>query len=496
MYASYSSLLPVGQNMSLLQRPLTFLCISLCVLSVSHIPARAEQTASTMNGTTGQEATPAVTVEQPLPTITAQGQTKNATTIGTAETAAPADAENIPSGKDSLSVNGTRKDTPSSNATSANGTSLNTAPKDIPVSNATRKEIPSVNGTRKDTPSANGTKKGVSHNATSPKAASPEKSPQGDGWQSIDSGTRPAYAGIHGGTAPITVLRSSNGMLIAFSGQTGNDFTHVVRGNTANASAAPQNAPKEDPKDAPRDEPKGEPQPEANAPAQANNATSEQNSGQESAEKKQSETDAPGTALNSTDTQATTDLASTPDQTAGTPTSTQNATAPASPQPVADATSAPPSTASTSSTTSGTPASPISQASQPVKETAQPTPPASETHKAQSPQSSQSPPKSPGDKGAQTDKASTPVTSPQGSKADTPATQSDTKANPAQTLIFASADMAKELTGSDTIVPFGLPLPGETVEAPAAPPPAPVAPKVPKLRLGDYQRILSHTGSL
>lgn len=68
-------------------------------------------------------------------------------------------------------------------------------------------------------------------------AADPAAS-DAQGWQSIDSGTRPAYAGIQGGTAPLTILRSSNGLLFAFTGQTGNDFTQVLRGNSANASSA------------------------------------------------------------------------------------------------------------------------------------------------------------------------------------------------------------------------------------------------------------------
>ncbi|MDR2160724.1 MAG: hypothetical protein LBO77_01055 [Desulfovibrio sp.] len=58
------------------------------------------------------------------------------------------------------------------------------------------------------------------------------------GWVTIESGGRPAYVGIHGGTAPISLLRASNGLLFAFTGQTGNDFLHVLRGNSTSGNAA------------------------------------------------------------------------------------------------------------------------------------------------------------------------------------------------------------------------------------------------------------------
>jgi hypothetical protein len=58
---------------------------------------------------------------------------------------------------------------------------------------------------------------------------------RGDNWVTIESGSRPAYVGIHGGTAPISLLRASNGLLFAFTGQTGNDFLHILRGNATQA---------------------------------------------------------------------------------------------------------------------------------------------------------------------------------------------------------------------------------------------------------------------
>lgn len=53
--------------------------------------------------------------------------------------------------------------------------------------------------------------------------------PPRTGWVSMESGARPAYVGIHGGTAHVSLLRASNGVLFAFTGQTGNDFMHVLR---------------------------------------------------------------------------------------------------------------------------------------------------------------------------------------------------------------------------------------------------------------------------
>lgn len=49
------------------------------------------------------------------------------------------------------------------------------------------------------------------------------------GWVSLEPGTRPAYVGIHGGTAPITLLRSPEGALFAYTGTTGNDFLQILR---------------------------------------------------------------------------------------------------------------------------------------------------------------------------------------------------------------------------------------------------------------------------
>ncbi len=66
-------------------------------------------------------------------------------------------------------------------------------------------------------------------------------------WKRVPGGSRPAYAGIQGGTVPVSLLQASNGTIFVVPGRTGNDFTHVLRGtngtpeNTAQAAKpAPQ----------------------------------------------------------------------------------------------------------------------------------------------------------------------------------------------------------------------------------------------------------------
>jgi hypothetical protein len=57
-----------------------------------------------------------------------------------------------------------------------------------------------------------------------------------NGWVKVESGSRQAYVGIHGGTAPLSLMRSTDGLLIAFTGQTGNDFMQVLKGGNASRS--------------------------------------------------------------------------------------------------------------------------------------------------------------------------------------------------------------------------------------------------------------------
>jgi hypothetical protein len=54
-----------------------------------------------------------------------------------------------------------------------------------------------------------------------------------DGWVRMEQGSRPAYVGIHGGTAPLSLLRSPEGDIFALTGNTGNDFSRILRNDIA-----------------------------------------------------------------------------------------------------------------------------------------------------------------------------------------------------------------------------------------------------------------------
>lgn len=55
----------------------------------------------------------------------------------------------------------------------------------------------------------------------------------------FEASQRPAYIGIHGGTAPISLLRAPNGLLVAFTGQTGNDFVLTLQNNASQRGKGP-----------------------------------------------------------------------------------------------------------------------------------------------------------------------------------------------------------------------------------------------------------------
>ena len=50
-------------------------------------------------------------------------------------------------------------------------------------------------------------------------------------WISVSPGARPAYVGIQGGTAPLTLSACADGSIIAFTGASGNDFTKILHKN-------------------------------------------------------------------------------------------------------------------------------------------------------------------------------------------------------------------------------------------------------------------------
>jgi hypothetical protein len=77
------------------------------------------------------------------------------------------------------------------------------------------------------------------HNATRGLKAAVQANATGEGWVSLEPGSRPAYVGIQGGTAPVTLFRSPEGKLFTYTGNTGSDFMHILRGNGSLAPAAP-----------------------------------------------------------------------------------------------------------------------------------------------------------------------------------------------------------------------------------------------------------------
>lgn len=55
---------------------------------------------------------------------------------------------------------------------------------------------------------------------------------------------RPAYAGIHGGTAPVTIYATPEGDLLPLPGASGKDFLHLLRsGKNASGLFSPKDAP-------------------------------------------------------------------------------------------------------------------------------------------------------------------------------------------------------------------------------------------------------------
>lgn len=124
--------------------------------------------------------------------------------------------------------------TPTKNATIKQNTSRRTS-SPAPSAAAQPAAKAAAQGAAKRTPSqkqpapgGNATQEKKSHTQNGTQGAAGEK----EGWVVIEQGTRPVYAGIHGGTVPLTVLRASNGALFALAGETGSDFMNVLRGNT------------------------------------------------------------------------------------------------------------------------------------------------------------------------------------------------------------------------------------------------------------------------
>lgn len=65
------------------------------------------------------------------------------------------------------------------------------------------------------------------------------------GWVNLEPGARPAYVGIQGGTAPITLLRTPTGSVLGYTGNTGNDFIQLLQGKEPPKTALPPSDSKE-----------------------------------------------------------------------------------------------------------------------------------------------------------------------------------------------------------------------------------------------------------
>ena len=52
------------------------------------------------------------------------------------------------------------------------------------------------------------------------------------GWVHMAAGTKAVFPGIHGGTAPVSLVPLADGRLFALTGKTGQDFTRLIRGKT------------------------------------------------------------------------------------------------------------------------------------------------------------------------------------------------------------------------------------------------------------------------
>ncbi len=280
-----------------------------------------------------------------------------------------------------------------------------------------------------------------------------------NGWVKVESGSRQAYVGIHGGTAPLTLMRSADGVLFAFTGQTGNDFTQVLKGGNASRSAA-------------------------NAPSHP-----DQNGAENAAGPLERTTPAEGQALNSdgqaalpastqapeaekADTQLSASSPADPASGSAAP-SVAAASAPAvpSPSPVTQPAPAPVQTSALSSAPAGQPAGTAAPSAAPVAD----------------------------EQGKSTDAASAPAPA-SGGKEQAPANSAD--------LVFASGGLASNIKGSpEDYLPFGLTPQAAVVEQEQesqisreelAPLPVPVrlAPAPKPLKLRSYQQVLSYPGSV
>ncbi|WP_156907957.1 hypothetical protein [Desulfovibrio cuneatus] len=276
-----------------------------------------------------------------------------------------------------------------------------------------------------------------------------------DGWIVIEQGTRPVYAGIHGGTVPLTVLRASNGALFALAGETGSDFMNVLRGNTTGTGrGAAAQQEEEKTAEQPNREASQPPQPSVPETATQQAAAPPQSQAEsaqpESAHQEQTATGNPGKEQNAT-------IQAEALQQPVAPVATANSTAPAAGKPVPSEPLAPAANAS---------------ANAPMAEAAPPAPPAGKPPlaNATTPQ----------------EEAKKPPKDPMVAKLlGIPPPEAD--------LVIASSDLAHRLKNANAdLAPFGLTAdPADQEDEKQAPTPkSKPAAALPKLTLGSYKDVL------
>ncbi len=71
------------------------------------------------------------------------------------------------------------------------------------------------------------------------RAASGQGTDEPRSWIQVSPGARPAYVGIQGGTARVSLSLSPDGSIIAHTGTSGNDFTKILHEAPPAAGTAP-----------------------------------------------------------------------------------------------------------------------------------------------------------------------------------------------------------------------------------------------------------------
>ena len=75
--------------------------------------------------------------------------------------------------------------------------------------------------------------------AFAPMRVAAEEHSSSENWVSLPESDRSAFAGIHGGTAPVSVMgNEANPAEETMTGRTGDDFVQLLEGDSATSDAA------------------------------------------------------------------------------------------------------------------------------------------------------------------------------------------------------------------------------------------------------------------